>query len=105
MYQCSSWFHDSFEENLNVIRNYPKGIADQYLWKIGGNRSRPSVTLSFPVIVTAANSGFYGVSQGLLKSIHEILLPKYKDLKIIYYDLGLTTEQHNQVCALLFDFL
>lgn len=97
-YNCDTWFHDSFEENLNVIKNYPRGIADQFLWKIGGNRSHPNRTLSsFPVIVTAANSGFYGVTQGLLKSIHEILMPKYKDIKIIYYDLGLGADQHQQL--------
>lgn len=52
---------------------------------------------SFPVIVTAANSGFYGVSQGLLQTVYQILLPKYKDLKVIYYDMGLNSDQHNQV--------
>ena len=85
---------------MNVIRNYPRGIADRYLWKIGGNRKRPNVTLSsFPVIVTAANAGFYGVTQGLLKSIHDILMPKYKNIKIIYYDLGLKPEQYKQVIS------
>lgn len=98
LFNCESWFNDTFEQNLNVIKYYPRGIADKYLWKIGGNRSQPNVTLtSFPVIVTAANAGFYGVTQGLLKSIHELLLPKYKDLKIIYYDLGLQASQHNEL--------
>ena len=100
MYNCSSWFHDSFEENLKIIRNYPHGNADDYLWKIGGDRNYPNVNLtSFPVIVTAANSAFYGVTQGLLKSIQEILVPKYGEMKIIYYDLGLETSQYNQVCS------
>ena len=97
-YNCSSWFHDSFEDNLDIIRNYPRGNADSYLWKIGGDRSYPNVTLtSFPVIATAANAAFYGVTQGLLKSIQEVLVPKYGTIKIIYYDLGLQEKQYDQV--------
>ena len=102
LYNCSSWFHDSFEDNLNIIRNYPRGNADEYLWKIGGDRTNPNATLtSFPVIATAANSAFYGVTQGLLKSIHEILVPKYGEIKIIYYDLGLQEDQYNQVIIMI----
>ena len=95
---CTSWFKESFEENLNILKNYPRGDADKYLWKIGGNKSHPDEMLtSFPVIVTAASSGFYRRSLSLFKSIYEFLLPKYKKIKIIYYDLGLDPKEYREV--------
>lgn len=39
----------------------------------------------------------YKRSQGFVKSVHEVLLPKYPDLKLIFYDLGLTRQQYNIV--------
>lgn len=82
-----------------MIANYPKPNAQLYFPKMDGNRTKPlHLMTSFPVIVTAANAGFYGVSQGLIKSIYEVLLPKYKDLKVIYYDMGLNSNQHEEVC-------
>lgn len=92
---CDKWFAESFEDNLRTIANYSRGNADKYFKNL--NKTIPKQKQTFPVIVTAANSGYYGLSQGLLKSIHEILLPKYKDIKIIYYDMGLTQPQSVQV--------
>ena len=37
------------------------------------------------------------MSQGLIKSVHEKLLPKYPGLKLIYYDLGLSNDQRKKV--------
>ena len=52
---------------------------------------------SLPVLVTGINARFYGVLQGLVKSIHQILLPKYPNLKFIIYDMGMSDWQHEQV--------
>ena len=68
------------------------------MYKIDKNRSEPvTIYETFPVVATAANSGFYGVSQGLIKSVYEKLLPRYKDVKIVYYDMGLNRDQRTQV--------
>ena len=62
--------------------------------KIGGNMTKPKQMLTkFPVLVTAASSGHFKVSEGLLKSIHEILIPKYGEIRIVYYDMGLSSDQ------------
>lgn len=94
---CQEWFNLTLRDNLKVIANYPKGMAPLYFHKMDNNRTMPKyIVTSFPVIVTAANSGFYTVSQGLLQSIYQILLPKYKDLKVVYYDMGLAVDQHEE---------
>ncbi|XP_045182623.2 uncharacterized protein LOC123541268 isoform X2 [Mercenaria mercenaria] len=95
---CENWFEDTFEENLDVILKYPRGIYSKYLENLGGYLTQPkTIMTSFPVIVTAASSSFYMVSQGLLKSLHQILLPRYKQIKIVYYDLGLTEIQYEEL--------
>ncbi|WAR29868.1 hypothetical protein MAR_003444, partial [Mya arenaria] len=48
---------------------------------------------SFPVIVTSSSKKFFGSLQGLLKSVYEFVVPKYKDVKVLLFDMGLTTEQ------------
>ncbi|XP_060568726.1 uncharacterized protein LOC132727312 [Ruditapes philippinarum] len=95
---CDQWFEDSFEKNLEHIARYPRGLADKYMYTIAENRSAPkTVFKTFPVVVTAADSGFYGISQGLIKSVYEKLLPKYKNIKIVYYDMGLNPNQRKQL--------
>lgn len=47
-----------------------------------------------PVILTAASSDHYHESQALFESIHKTLTPLYRDVKIIFYDIGLTAHQH-----------
>jgi hypothetical protein len=49
-----------------------------------------------PVIVTAANSAYYGPLQATTYQIHKFL----PDYKLIIYDLGLTEEQHMLVIFL-----
>ena len=96
--ECREWFNDTFEENFEILKHYPRGIGDSYLWKIGGNKSQPDQILtSFPVIVTAASSGFYPRSLSLLLSIYKLLLPRYKNIKVIYYDMGLNEALYNEV--------
>jgi hypothetical protein len=86
------------KKNLEHIARYPRGLADKYMYIIAENRSEPkTMSETFPVVATAASSGFYGISQGLIKSVYEILLPKYKNIKIVYYDMGLNDNQKVQV--------
>ncbi|XP_060607945.1 uncharacterized protein LOC132760071 [Ruditapes philippinarum] len=68
------------------------------MYIIAENRSEPkTMSETFPVVATAASSGFYRISQGLIKSVYEILLPKYKNIKIVYYDMGLNDNQKVQL--------
>lgn len=91
---CREQFKPSLEENLNIVKKYPKGIADQFLWKIGGNMTSSVLMAQFPVIVTALNSMFYPVSMGLFYSIHRLVMTQYgAKVKVVVYDLGLTRRQ------------
>ena len=97
---CKEKFNESIADNLNVIKNYPRGIADDYLWKIGGNLTSPENTRQFPVFVTAFDKTFYPQSQGLFRSLHTMFMfnPKYaRDVHIIVYDLGMSVRQLNVV--------
>ncbi|XP_052236887.1 uncharacterized protein LOC127848454 isoform X7 [Dreissena polymorpha] len=87
-HNCSKWFEATFEDNLRVISGYlSKNMA------LYPPMNRPTMeVMSFPVIVTACSHDFFQVSEGLLKSIDNLILPKYPDLKLFYYDLGLNEQ-------------
>ncbi|XP_045215810.2 uncharacterized protein LOC123566048 isoform X2 [Mercenaria mercenaria] len=93
---CNETFNTTFEDNLQVIQNYPIGNADVYVRRFGAYNDGPKEIRAFPVFVTAFDETHYNESQGLFKSIHETFLvsPKYKDkLLILVYDLGMTPSQ------------
>ena len=95
-FMCNETFNNTLEDNLKVIQNYPRGIADDYLWKVGVNMSEPYRMKDFPVFATAFDRKYYPVSQGLFLSLHKRFLenPKYGNkVKIIVYDLGMTSKQ------------
>ena len=89
-------FRGTFEQNLHKIENLQFPEAETWLLKLKHYITARDIA-SFPVLVTGASSRFFDVSQGLVKTIHELLMPKYSQLKFIYYDLGLTTEQRTLV--------
>lgn len=79
---------------------YPKGIADEYLYKIGGNLTSPFTIKSFPVLVTAMDAMYYPASMGMFQSIHSVLMSEHEGrdtVKIVVYDLGMTQRQLNVV--------
>ncbi|XP_045159771.1 uncharacterized protein LOC123525085 isoform X2 [Mercenaria mercenaria] len=93
---CYEAFNSTFEENLEVINNYPIGSAEKYFKRLGVNYLEPTQIRTFPVFVTAFDSSHYNESQGLFKCLHENFLynPKYKkDVLIVVYDIGLTEQQ------------
>ncbi|KAL4230316.1 hypothetical protein ACF0H5_010699 [Mactra antiquata] len=92
---CDETFKPTLSENLEVIKNYPKGIAENYLGKIGGNKTKPDKMATFPVFVTAMDYAYYPFCQGMFKTVHYVLnTTKYRGQgKIIVYDLGLTKRQ------------
>ncbi|XP_053400739.1 uncharacterized protein LOC128557406 [Mercenaria mercenaria] len=92
---CNETFEPSFDENLQVIQNYPKGVTDRYFPKIGGNKSKPDMMVQFPVFVTAMDYTYYPFCQGMFFSLHAVLNSKRNRGKsrIIVYDLGLSERQ------------
>lgn len=95
---CKQWFEPSFMDNLKHISQYPRGVADRYMHKLTRNRTKPqTLQRGFPVIATAASGRFYSVTQGLLKSIYENIVPKYKNIKVIYYDMGISRAERQQL--------
>ncbi|KAL4235372.1 hypothetical protein ACF0H5_007008 [Mactra antiquata] len=94
--KCRETFNDSIEDNLMVIKQYPKGDAEKYMWKLDGNITKPEQIRDFPVIVTAFNWNYYPQSMGLFESIHKKLMNTWKyrgKVHIVVYDLGLTDRQ------------
>lgn len=100
---CTEWFAETLRGNLDVISKYPRGNANLYFHHINGNLSQPKTMItSFPVILSAADKKFYGVIQGLIKTVHLHIFSKYKDVRFIVYDMGLSKEQlqmMNTYCA------
>ncbi|WAR30691.1 hypothetical protein MAR_033233 [Mya arenaria] len=93
---CNETFNATFEDNLKVIQNYPHGKADDFMWKIGKNKSSPSEIRDLPVFVTAFDRAYYPQSQGLFYTLHRKFLsnPKYaSQFKLIVYDMGMSIRQ------------
>ena len=90
-------FRGTFQDNLIKLKHLQFPEADKWIDRLGLNKKRTGGVPSLPVLATAASSGFFDVSQGLIKSVHEKLLPKYPGLKLIYYDLGLSNDQRKKV--------
>ena len=90
-------FSGTFEENLRKIENLKFPEADKWVKALGLDtllsRNRSRAVPRLPVLVTAATPRYFDISQGLIKTVHEVLLPKYPDLKFIYYSLGLRSDQ------------
>lgn len=102
---CNGHFFTDFSSNIRkllstkLVRTAPcldfssDEVANHYNHKHDRDRNEAD----FPVIVTAASSNHYRESQALFKSIHKTLMPLYEKVKIIFYDLGLTTSQLDEM--------
>ncbi|XP_048254002.1 uncharacterized protein LOC125381479 [Haliotis rufescens] len=49
------------------------------------------------LFITGASSNHFLESQALLKNFHETVPPNFSSYSLLYYDLGLTTDQRTQV--------
>lgn len=99
-FMCRETFNRTIEDNLKIIQNYPKGIADNYLWKIGANMTEPFRMKEFPVFVTAFDKKYYPQAQGLFYHLHQRFWANkkyHKNVYIIVYDLGMTKRQLKMV--------
>ena len=98
---CKETFNATLQENLDVIKRYPRGEADKYLFKIGNNRTEPSEVRDFPVFVTAFDRMYYPQSQGLFYTLHKKFLTTKRyasKFKLIVYDMGMSVRQLKMVC-------
>ena len=92
-------FYPSFKENLNKVLNYDFNVSSKYLELLNldpaGVRNLTSVDMdsAFPVLATAASSSHFLEIQGLIRDYHQKLLPIYPDMKLIFFDIGLTVYQ------------
>ncbi|KAL3883556.1 hypothetical protein ACJMK2_029809 [Sinanodonta woodiana] len=93
-----SKFKGTFEANCNVVKKYPIGDSGPYLQELGLARdffdfSNPRI----PVIVTAASSNHFLEVQALMQNVHSVVFPKYKNVKFIFYDIGLSVNETEMV--------
>ena len=95
-------FRGTFHQNVRKIKNLKFPEADEWIEKLGLNKNVSREVASFPVFVTAATSGYFDISQGVIKSVHEKLVPKYPNLKLIYYGLDLQDSQLSRVNRFIF---
>ena len=93
-------FKATFRENLDIVRNYRFNVSKELLRNLdlddAGIRklSEKRVTKSNePVFLHAASANHFGESQALFKNIHQKVMPKYKNIKLVFYDIGLKPEQ------------
>ena len=98
--QCSDsdkLFQGTFRQNLRKIQGLQFPEAEKWIKQLGLDKPRSREIASFPVFVTAATSNYFDISQGVIKSVHEFLMPKYPNLKFIYYGLDLLEDQKRRV--------
>ena len=97
---CSD-FPKHFEDNLRIVSNYHFNINPDYLTNLRLDNTGIELldtdmrTPSTPVIATGASENHFNEMQAMLENIHFTLLPKYPDLKIIFFDFGL--RQHSRI--------
>ncbi|WAR25301.1 hypothetical protein MAR_011005 [Mya arenaria] len=95
---CSSGvrFTGTFKENLQKLEKITIPSSEPWLERLGFNtRMTSRVRSSFPVLVTAASSSHFLISQGLVRSVQEKVLTKYPAVQLFYFDLGLRPEEKN----------
>ncbi|KAK3585682.1 hypothetical protein CHS0354_020248 [Potamilus streckersoni] len=93
-----SKFRETFEENCHFIQTYPTGDSGPYLKEIGLSRDFVDFpNFRIPVLVTAASSNHFLEVQALMRNLHSVVFPKYKNLKFIFYDIGLKENEKEMV--------
>ena len=49
------------------------------------------------ILLTATSSNHFQKNQALLKNLHDVVFPFFPNIKLVFYDIGLTQEQKSQV--------
>lgn len=86
--------YNYFRNNIRKVLQYPVNQKTDNLVLSSADRTRSpkceSVSNEIPVIVTAGSTRFIPRFRNLFRSIEKSLLPFYKNVKIIFYDLGMS---------------
>ena len=64
-----------------------------------GPETLTDANVDVPVIVTAADYSHFKESMNLVRNMNDGIRKAYKDMKLIYFDLGLSDYQRQQVSA------
>lgn len=100
---CFDNFYPDFESNIRKVINYKinmnapcveNTILDEHDVEFNHFDSINNRNDDIPVIVTAASSDHFNEVQALIKSIHTKLIPIHKNIKVIFYDIGLTQKEN-----------
>ena len=92
-------FPESFQENLDVVMNYPFNISEEFLKKLHLDTdgiqklSEKTAESSVPVLAMASSANHFSEAQTLIKDIHQKVMPKFKNIKLVFYDIGLKPSQ------------
>ncbi|XP_063411765.1 uncharacterized protein LOC134694652 [Mytilus trossulus] len=97
---CHGKFHSNMNDNMQTVLDYPvvNKMASQFkeMFELFGE---PVVSgnETLPVIVTGASSNHYHESLAMINTFKEKISLRYKGIKLIYYDLGLTRFQKREL--------
>ncbi|XP_021347558.1 uncharacterized protein LOC110446630 [Mizuhopecten yessoensis] len=93
----------TFIENMDIVASYKFNVSSKYLQDLSLDQSgvdRLSTPLTqpakYPTFVTAASSNHYKESIAMINNYHR-LLGVHPDLKMIYFDIGLSAQQHSEM--------
>ncbi|KAL4230116.1 hypothetical protein ACF0H5_010501 [Mactra antiquata] len=93
---CSEKFNSTIKDNIDVLRQYPRGLADEYMWKLGDRFKKPLKNEPYPVLTMALDRHTYRLSQGLFESFQIKVLSNTQyggEIKVVVFDIGLTRRQ------------
>lgn len=101
--KCNATFKPTLMENMDVVLNYQFDISDTHLERLSLDKkgidelSKPVANpRKYPILVTASSSNHYRESQGLIQTYHK-LLTVHPELEMIFYDIGLTCDQRQEL--------
>lgn len=94
----SALISSNHEDNLRKIVNYPLVDSTQYITRLGLQEIKIAEVKDDqnPVVVTAIQANHFSMAVGLIERLTTNMKPK---LKIVVYDIGMTRDQRNTVCA------
>ncbi|KAK3094932.1 hypothetical protein FSP39_007991 [Pinctada imbricata] len=101
---CDHSFHDKFRDNVNTVLKYSFSGIEKYLEYLGlddngihrltiKNGANDDVNETEIVIVTGTSSNHFAEFQGLVKNLRGTIFKQYKNVRLVFYNLGLTKSQ------------
>ena len=106
---CDATFGKTLEENIDKVKSYNLSEADPYFHDLDPLDTTPKVILKgpetsdieVPTVVTGASHNHFLESLEMLKGLNKVVRSAYKTIEVFYYDLGLESEEKDQVVHVL----